>query len=72
MSRVVVVATFKAKQGKEAELLEGLRNLAENSHAEAGCLNSGYDRIAASVAGSNEKYVSWRSVLNTLNQSQDH
>ena len=38
MSRVVVVATFKAKQGKEAELLEGLRNLAENSHNEAGCL----------------------------------
>ena len=38
MSRVVVVATFKAKEGKEAELLEGLKGLVENSHLEAGCL----------------------------------
>ena len=38
MSRLVVVATFKAKEGKEAELLEGLRELAENSQNEAGCL----------------------------------
>jgi quinol monooxygenase YgiN len=38
MSRVVVVATFKAKEGKEAELLEGLKGLVENSHMEAGCL----------------------------------
>ena len=38
MSRVVVVATFKAKEGKEAELLEGLRELAQNTHNEAGCL----------------------------------
>ena len=38
MSRVVVVATFKAKEGKETELLEGLKALAENSQNEAGCL----------------------------------
>ncbi len=35
-----------------------------NMFAEAGCLNPSYDKIAATVAGSEESLVSWRSVLN--------
>ena len=38
MSRVVVVAIFKAKEGSEDALLQGLDDLVSGSHTEAGCL----------------------------------
>ncbi len=47
MSRVVVIATFRAKEGREAELLAGLSELAGNTHGEAGCLTYAVHRDAA-------------------------
>ena len=38
MSEVVVVGTFKAEPGKEAEALEAFKELVEPTHAEAGCI----------------------------------
>jgi hypothetical protein len=35
--------------------------------AEAGCLNPAYNKTASLVVGSTAKYISWRTVLNTLN-----
>ena len=47
MSEVVVVGSFKAEPGKEAEALEALEALVEPTHAESGCvlyaLNQGVD-----------------------------
>ena len=39
MSRVVVIASFVAQEGKADEAEDTLRDLIEGSHAEAGCLN---------------------------------
>ena len=47
MSRVVVVATIRAKPGKEDELEMGLKELAASTHAEAGCLSYALHRDAA-------------------------
>lgn len=47
MSRVVVVASFKAREGREDDLLAGLDTLATSTHAEAGCLNYALHRDAA-------------------------
>ena len=47
MSNVVVVATIKAKQGSEQELLAGMRDLAASTHAEAGCLTYALHQDAA-------------------------
>ena len=38
MSEVVVVGTFKAEPGKEAEALEAFKALVEPTHAEDGCI----------------------------------
>jgi quinol monooxygenase YgiN len=38
MSEVVVVGSFKAVPGKEAEALEAFQALVEPTHAEAGCI----------------------------------
>ena len=38
MSNVVVVATFKIRDGKEDEALAALSSVIEQTHAEAGCL----------------------------------
>lgn len=38
MSQVVVVATFHLREGKEEEARAAFRSLAEQTHAEAGCL----------------------------------
>jgi len=47
MSEVVVVGSFKAEPGKEAEALEAFKALVEPTHAEPGCilyaLNQGVD-----------------------------
>ncbi len=50
MSRVVVVATIKAKPGREDELETGLKELAASTHAEAGCLSYALHRDAADPA----------------------
>ena len=38
MSEVVVVGSFKAEPGKEAEALEAFKALVEPTHGEAGCI----------------------------------
>lgn len=38
MSEVVVVALFKAKEGREDEIAEGLRETTVQTHEEEGCL----------------------------------
>ncbi len=38
MSEVVVVGSFKAVPGKEAEALEAFKAIVEPTHAEAGCI----------------------------------
>ena len=38
MSEVVVVGSFKAEPGKEAEALEAFKALVEPTHAESGCV----------------------------------
>ena len=38
MSEVVVVGSFKAEPGKEAEALEAFKALVEPTHAETGCI----------------------------------
>ena len=47
MSRVVVVATIKAREGREEDLRAGLEELASSTHAEAGCLTYALHREAA-------------------------
>ena len=47
MSRVVVVAIFKAREGREEDLLAGLEGLATSTHAEAGCLTYALHRDAS-------------------------
>lgn len=39
MSSVIVVATFKAREGKAEEVIAGLTPVIEQTHAEAGCLS---------------------------------
>ena len=39
MSNVVVVATFKAREGKVEEVIAGLTPVIEQTHGEAGCLS---------------------------------
>jgi quinol monooxygenase YgiN len=38
MSSVIVVATFKAREGKTEEVIAGLTPVIEQTHGEAGCL----------------------------------
>jgi quinol monooxygenase YgiN len=38
MSEVVVVGSFKAEPGKEAEALEAFKSLVEPTHGEEGCI----------------------------------
>ena len=39
MTSVIVVATFKAREGKAEEVIAGLAPVIERTHAEAGCLS---------------------------------
>ncbi len=38
MSSVIVVATFRAREGRAEEVIAGLTPVIEQTHAEAGCL----------------------------------
>ena len=46
MSNVVVVATFKAREGKVEEVIAGLSSVIEQTHGEAGCLSYALHRDA--------------------------
>jgi quinol monooxygenase YgiN len=55
---VIVVATFQAKPGKEAELKKALISLVAPTHKEAGCIN--YDlHISPEDAGKFLFHESW-------------
>ena len=46
MSEVVVVGSFKAQPGKEAEALEAFKALVEPTHGEEGCILYALHRAA--------------------------
>lgn len=46
MSSVIVVATFKAQEGKAEDVIAGLTPVIEQTHEEAGCLSYALHRDA--------------------------